>query len=342
MTSLISPEETQPGADPPVDVRTGPQTAPLTTVETAQPVEQDRDGADPWARLAALILLGGISGVAYYLGFVHPYLLSDYFATPLLDLAKISGYTAPSANQWGLTWVVTFACYYLAFRLCPPGDGVAAHSGGSRSCSSAGGRLSSPSTSSSCTRWGPPTSSTRFSGRASPPTTAIIPSRPCPASLPGDPFQPYVAWQGDPSPYGPLWEALAAGTSLLGGNILWNNLILFKVLVVLAYGVSVGLTYGILRSWKPDWALRGTLFFAWNPLVLFEVAGNGHNDAIRGDVHAGRVFCAGAGAQMGRAARAGCRRVHQVRAHPPRACAVEPSGATGCALSGANAAMWVT
>ena len=109
---------------------------------------------------------------------------------------------------------------------------------------------------------------------------AIIPFTTLPASLPGDPFQPYVAWQGDPSPYGPLWEALAAGTSLLGGNILWNNLILFKLLVVLAYGVSVGLTYGILRAWRPDWALRGTIFFAWNPLVLFEVAGNGHNDAI--------------------------------------------------------------
>ena len=60
------------------------------------------------------------------------------------------------------------------------------------------------------------------------------------------------AWRGDPSPYGPMWEALAAGTSLLGGNSLWTNLILFKALVVLAYAASVGLTYAILRSWKPD------------------------------------------------------------------------------------------
>src|SRR5205814_4367672 len=35
-----------------------------------------------------------------------------------------------------------------------------------------------------------------------------------------------------------------------------------------------------LRQVRPDWALRGTLFFAWNPLVLFEVPGNGHNDAV--------------------------------------------------------------
>jgi len=280
MTSLISPEETQPGAHPPVGVRTGPQTAPLTTVETPQPVEQDRDGADPWARLAALILLGGISGAAYYLGFVHPYLLSDYFATPLLDLAKISGYTAPSANRWGITWVVTFACYYLAFRLCPPGVGV--------------GRAFRRVALLLICGWAaffainlifmyPVGAADLFDQIFRARLAAHYGYNPfttLPASLPGDPFQPYVAWQGDPSPYGPLWEALAAGTSLLGGNILWNNLILFKVLVTLAYGISVGLTYGILRAWRPDWALRGTLFFAWNPLVLFEVAGNGHNDAI--------------------------------------------------------------
>src|SRR5205823_12360777 len=99
-------------------------------------------------------------------------------------------------------------------------------------------------------------------------------------SISTDPFGSDVAWTGDPSPYGPVWEALAAGTSFLAGDSLWGNLILFKVLVTAAYGVSVALTYGILRVVRPDWALRGTLFFAWNPLVIFEVPGNGHNDSI--------------------------------------------------------------
>jgi hypothetical protein len=280
MTSLISPGETQPGTGPPVQARPGPQTAPLTASETTKPAGADREESEPWARLAALILLGGISGAAYYLGFVHPYLLSEYFATPLLDLAKISGYTAPSANWWGITWVVTFACYYLAFRLCPPGEGV--------------GRAFRRVTLLLICAWAaffainlifmyPVGAADLFDQIFRARLTAHYGYNPfttLPSNFPGDPFQPYVAWQGDPSPYGPMWEALAAGTSLLGGNSLWNNLILFKVLVVLAYGVSVGLTYAILRSWRPDWALRGTLFFAWNPLVLFEVAGNGHNDAF--------------------------------------------------------------
>ena len=39
---------------------------------------------------------------------------------------------------------------------------------------------------------------------------------------------------------------------------------MFKLLVIGGYGVSIGLTYAILRATRPDWALRGTIFFAWN------------------------------------------------------------------------------
>ena len=73
-----------------------------------------------------------------------------------------------------------------------------------------------------------------------------------PNNIAGDPLQQYVAWRGDPSPYGPMWEALAAGVSKLAGDSLWRNLILFKLLVTAAYGISIALTYGILRAIKPD------------------------------------------------------------------------------------------
>ncbi|MDQ3927857.1 MAG: hypothetical protein M3328_01790 [Chloroflexota bacterium] len=235
---------------------------------------------DNWLGLVPLVIFGGISSAAYYLGFVQPYLLSTYFSLPLLDLAKINGYTAPAANEWALTWLVLFACYYLAFRLCPPAQHV-----------SAGYR-----------RFGvmlicgwaavfaitlifmyPVGAADLFDQIFRARLTShyeLNPFTTLPNSFRGDPFFPYVAWRGDASPYGPVWETLAAGTSLIGGDDLWRNLILFKVLVTAAYGVSVALTYGILRSLKPDWALRGTLFFAWNPLVLFEIPGNGHNDAL--------------------------------------------------------------
>jgi hypothetical protein len=235
---------------------------------------------EPWLALAGIVVLGGISAAAYYLGFVRPYLLEEHFATPLLDLAKINGRTAQSANAWGLTWLVLFACYCLAFRLCPPADQVT--------------RLFRRVALFLICAWAaffainlifmyPVGAADLFDQifRARLTTHyGYNPFTTLPSSIPGDPFMPYVAWRGDPSPYGPMWEALAAGASLPGGDGLWQNLIAFKLLVAVAYGVSVALTYGILRAVRPDWALRGTLFFAWNPLVLFEVPGNGHNDAV--------------------------------------------------------------
>ena len=236
--------------------------------------------SEPWLILAGLVVLGGISAAAYYLGFVRPYLLGDHYATPLLDLAKINGRTAQAANSWAVAWLVLFACFYLAFRLCPPATRVTP--------------LFRRVALFLICGWAaffainlifmyPVGAADLFDQifRARLTTHyGYNPFTTLPNSIAGDPFQPYVAWRGDPSPYGPMWEALAAGASLPGGDSLWFNLVMFKLLVAVAYGVSVALTYGILRAVRPDWALRGTLFFAWNPLVLFEVPGNGHNDAI--------------------------------------------------------------
>lgn len=243
--------------------------------------ERVRMPSDSWAALAPVVILGGISSAAYFLGFVKPYLLSTYYTHPLLDLAKINGHTASAANEWALTWIVLFACYYLAFRICP----AVSHR------TTAGFRRTALFI---ICGWAalfcvtlifmyPVGAADIFDQIFRARLTShygLNPFITLPSNLPSDPFQPYVAWRGDASPYGPVWEILAGGASLLSGDSLWNNLILFKLLVSAAYGISIALTYGILRVSKPDWALRGTLFFAWNPLVLFEVAGNGHNDAI--------------------------------------------------------------
>jgi alpha-1,6-mannosyltransferase len=277
MTSLAAQDiqENQAQEPAPQDVETPPsgRPGPATTPLRA-------DVKEPWLALAAIVVLGGLSGAAYYLGFVRPYLLEQYFATPLLDLAKINGHTAQSANAWGLTWLITFACYYLAFRLCPP----------SASVTSLFRRVAlflicgwAAFFAINLIFMYPVGAADLFDQIFRARLTVhygFNPFTTLPNSIQGDPFQTYVAWRGDPSPYGPMWEALAAGASWLGGDSLWRNLIVFKVLVSVAYGIGVALTYGILREIRPDWALRGTLFFAWNPLVLFEVAGNGHNDAI--------------------------------------------------------------
>lgn len=235
---------------------------------------------EPWLVLAVLVILGGISGMAYYLGFVNPYRLSVHYNTPLQDLAKLNGAAGSAANAWALTWIVLFACYFLAFRFCPPANEV------SRTFRRAALFI--------VCGWAAfysinmlfmyPVGAADifdqiFRARLLS-HYGLNPFVTLPASIQGDPLQKFVAWRGDPSPYGPMWESLAGGTSWLAGDDLWRNLVLFKLLVMVAYGINIVLTYGILRASKPDWALRGTLFFAWNPLMVFEVAGNGHNDSI--------------------------------------------------------------
>jgi hypothetical protein len=101
-----------------------------------------------------------------------------------------------------------------------------------------------------------------------------------PITFQNDPFFRTVIWSRQPSPYGPLWILLTVPGSLIAGNDLTLNLLLMKGLAVLFYIGCALLIWAILRHKNPEQIVPGTLLFAWNPLVLFEAAGNGHNDII--------------------------------------------------------------
>ncbi len=285
MMQIFTPDSPRSADVQPPQAQEQPQTEyptdlPLSGGASSALPSRPRRLREPWLALSALVALGGVSGISYFLGFVEPYQLLVYYTTPLLDLAKINGHTGLSANEWAFTWIVLFACYYAAFRICPPAEGITPLFRRFALVMICG--------------WAvffavnllfmyPVGAADLFDQIFRARLTAHYGYNPfttLPSSIVGDPLQQYVAWKGDPSPYGPVWESLAAGVSWLAGRDLLGNLIGFKLLVMAAYGISIGLTYGILRTIKPEWALRGTLLFAWNPLVLFEVAGNGHNDAI--------------------------------------------------------------
>jgi len=101
-----------------------------------------------------------------------------------------------------------------------------------------------------------------------------------PGHLPDTAFARYSAYRMAPSNYGPLWtwiSALVVGA--LGRGSLALNLLGFKGVAIAAYLVQAVLVYAVLRRRQPDLAPAGLAFFAWNPLVLYEFAANGHNDA---------------------------------------------------------------
>lgn len=93
-----------------------------------------------------------------------------------------------------------------------------------------------------------------------------------------DPFYLYAAWPETPSDYGPLWEALAGGVARLAGNGIIANVVAFKLLCGFFLAAGIGLVAVILQKVAPERALAGVTLLAWNPVILYETIGNGHND----------------------------------------------------------------
>lgn len=100
-----------------------------------------------------------------------------------------------------------------------------------------------------------------------------------PAAFAGDPFLPLAGeWAGETSPYGPLWEIVAAGMAALAGDRLLLGVWLFKGLAVACFLLTAALLWSLL----PDGRARPAyaLLWAWNPALLLTFALNGHNDAL--------------------------------------------------------------
>ncbi len=96
----------------------------------------------------------------------------------------------------------------------------------------------------------------------------------------GDPFATYDDAQNLPSPYGPLAIILSAGPALLAGNNLLALMLLEKMMPILFVLGCLRLTWLIASRIAPHRRWQALLLMGWNPLLLIETAGNGHNDSI--------------------------------------------------------------
>jgi hypothetical protein len=101
-----------------------------------------------------------------------------------------------------------------------------------------------------------------------------------PAShFPDDPFTAYDDAQNLPASVGPLWLLLSAGPALLAGNNLLALLLLEKMLPIVFVLGCQRLLWVIATRVAPHRRWQALLLFSWNPLLLLESAGNGHNDS---------------------------------------------------------------
>ena len=120
----------------------------------------------------------------------------------------------------------------------------------------------------------------------------------------------YMGWPGATSAYGPIWEVMAGIIARLAGNGIITNVLAFKLLSGVFLAGSAGIVAAILRK-GPTYpikvwmiqaagrthdgpvsqpvtrqypgsmnAMAGVLLLVWNPIILFETFGDGHNDIV--------------------------------------------------------------
>lgn len=228
----------------------------------------------------SLAILGSLTLLTYWLGLILPYNVFTLKLRPLLDIAKLTRPDPEAQAGHVLTWALLAGLYYLAWRVCR----AAGRTGRARQRAAWMALLSSLLAINLSLLWLYPIGAADiFDNISRGRITAEYGGNPfyqTPRDYAADAFYRYVAWRKTTSAYGPAWELLAAGTSRLAGDDVLANVLAFKLLNLLFYLGCIALIVAILRRLAPERALQGVCLFAWNPLVLYETAGNGHNDVV--------------------------------------------------------------
>ena len=221
-----------------------------------------------------MCIAAALTAGVYVVMLVVPYPLLRWYDVPLLDLGKLAGYGLPHAIALAYGYALVFICYLQGYR----------------SASRLSGRpaviavIGAGILFSLILVWVYPVGATdiydyifraRLWGLHD-----YNPLTVTPLQVNDDPWFPYVVWVWFTSPYGPLWADISVVIYRLAGNSLLANLLLFKLLAVLCAGAASVLLFDLMRERGEGEALSGVVLFAWNPLLLFETAVNGHNDML--------------------------------------------------------------
>ncbi len=97
----------------------------------------------------------------------------------------------------------------------------------------------------------------------------------------GDPHLEWFRWwKGLPSAYGPVWLLLSGMLSAIGGDSQFGNVLVYKFALLGLHIITTAVVWSTLRRSRPELVTWGAIFYGWNPLVLLETVGSGHNDVM--------------------------------------------------------------
>lgn len=97
-----------------------------------------------------------------------------------------------------------------------------------------------------------------------------------------DPYVHYASaeWADNTSPYGPLWNVIAAPATALDSDQIETAVMIFKLIMVAGTAAVGVLIYHIGMIVQPRDAVAATVAWLWCPIVLWEGIANSHNDIL--------------------------------------------------------------
>ena len=98
--------------------------------------------------------------------------------------------------------------------------------------------------------------------------------------FPDDLWIRFMHWTHRVYPYGPLWLVITLPLSYLGYGKFVLTLAFFKLFFVIFHLGNTYIIYKLLTRINPKYSLYGVVFYALNPLVIFESLVSPHNDVV--------------------------------------------------------------
>jgi hypothetical protein len=222
----------------------------------------------------ALLALGLASAWLYWRWLTQPYLLTRYVDQPLLDLGKIGGYDPDAGRRYTYPlialWLAYLAAWALAARLHREWILRALAFAGALGCSA-------------ILLWLYPITAADIFNYV---VYGLVQHRGAnplvvePRAIIGPPLIEYSAWPFYPSPYGPLWQWIAWGVTAITGEWLLGGVVGFKLVLIACHLLNTLLVDRIAAGSGLARPGVAALAYGWNPLLLYETAGNGHNDIV--------------------------------------------------------------
>jgi hypothetical protein len=193
---------------------------------------------------------------------------------PLLDLGKITGYSWQSAVVYLLLVLSLYAFYAAGYGLTARGkvSVTAVFAVGAVFCFEL--------------LWAyPATAVDVFGYIAQGRLLALHQVNPfivAPIEFPSDAIVAYLAFPDEPSQYGPVWVLLGGAITTLARGDLVTEVLAYKVVgalvqicgAALIYLIAAGLGAGPIR------ARASAYLYLCNPMLLWEMVGNAHNDGV--------------------------------------------------------------